>query len=68
MAKNMKKLIILAIIIIFIGVYWRGTKSILAKMGMDCDWHVFYAFCKAPAKNSQMPNFMEILKAGVKIK
>ncbi|MBX4204689.1 MAG: hypothetical protein KW788_00700 [Candidatus Doudnabacteria bacterium] len=62
----MKKIIILAIIAIFIGIYWRGTKAILAKAGMDCDWHVFYAFCKSPTKNPPMPNFMEIFKQGTK--
>jgi hypothetical protein len=64
----MKKILILAVIIIFVAIYWRGTKSILAKAGMDCDWHAFYAFCKAPSKNPKMPNFMEIFKAGTKFK
>jgi len=64
----MKSKIIVVLIILFAFIYWRGTKSILAKMGMDCEWHVFYAFCKAPVKNTQMPNFMEIFKAGIKFK
>lgn len=64
----MKKLLILAIIAIFVFVYWRGTKSILAKAGMDCEWHTVYAVCKSPSKNPQMPNFMDILKAGSNFK
>ncbi len=66
----MMKKLILIIVIIFVVVYWRGTKSILAKMGMDCDWHAFYAICKSDPKmqNTSMPNFMDIFKAGTKLK
>jgi hypothetical protein len=62
----MKSKIIIALIIIFVIVYWRGTKEILAKAGMDCEWHAFYAICKSDKPQGRMPNFMDILKAGSK--
>ncbi|HEX5429651.1 MAG TPA: hypothetical protein VFX17_01050 [Patescibacteria group bacterium] len=62
------KTIILILIIGFAVIYWRGTKAIFTQAGMDCDWHAVYAICKEPSNNPQMPNIMEILKAGAKLK
>lgn len=64
----MKKLLILALIIGFGFVYWRGTKVILTKSGMDCEWHAFYAICKQPKKASPFPSLLDVIKTGANFK
>lgn len=65
----MKTKILLVLILIFAFVYWRGAKSILTKMGLDCNWHAVYAVCLTDSKKVKdgvSPDFMDIIKAGWK--
>lgn len=65
--KKMKRNLIIVAVIALAFIYWRGVSAVTEARGLDCSFHVVYAYCKgkAPVK---VPTIVDVFKAGVKFK
>jgi len=62
--KNRNR-IIFVVIVLFIIVYWHGTVNAAKAKGLNCSYHIVYAFCSGKGK-VQLPSFWDVMKAGIK--
>lgn len=63
--KKMRTRIILIVIVVLGFLYWRGSKAYIKEQGLDCKYHIAYAFCKGK-QPTKIPGIFEIFKAGTK--
>jgi hypothetical protein len=59
------------IIILVVGfIFWRGTKNIIAKENITCQWHSLFALCVTGDKKilTNFPSWTDVLKEGIKLK
>lgn len=61
--KNRVRLIILVIIVLGF-IYWRGTNALIKGKGLNCTYHLVYAYCTG--KNVKVPGIIDVFKAGIK--
>jgi hypothetical protein len=47
-------------------IYWRGTKAIAVEKNLECEYHFVYGICKQKGKPTELPTFLDVIKAGVK--
>ena len=59
----MRTKIILVAIIVLGFLYWRGTKTVTAEKGWDCEYHVAYALCNPKNNKAKLPGLWDIMKA-----
>ncbi len=62
--KKIRSKILIVVIIVLAFLYWRGVKTVAAKKGWNCNYHVAYAICDAKNNKAQLPGIWDILKAG----
>jgi len=64
--KKMRTKLIWLAIVVLAFIYWRGSRTITKEKNLECEYHLVYAVCKQKGKATELPTFMDVLKAGIK--
>ncbi|OGE83176.1 MAG: hypothetical protein A3B10_01550 [Candidatus Doudnabacteria bacterium RIFCSPLOWO2_01_FULL_44_21] len=64
--RKIRNKIILVGLIVFLFIYWRGTKAYTKQNNLECERHIVYAVCKQLGKSTTVPTLWDVLKAGVR--
>lgn len=64
--KKIRKRLIIVLVVLFVIIYWRGTKTYAEENKLECKRHLVYAVCKQIGQATVVPSLWDVMKAGVR--